>query len=81
MDALYLVHKLLHCTICRDGGEPSWRNWIARWTSNPKVVGSSPAGGTSLSKDLCVNIINCFVHCLHIGNIFPLKLKNKSKIK
>ena len=21
--------------------------WIARWTSNPKVAGSSPAGGSS----------------------------------
>ena len=25
---------------------PPWRNWIARRTSNPKVAGSSPAGGT-----------------------------------
>ncbi len=25
--------------------EPAWRNWIARWTSNPKVVGSNPAVG------------------------------------
>ena len=24
---------------------PSWRNWIARWTSNPKVASSSLAGG------------------------------------
>ena len=24
---------------------PSWRNWIARLTSNQKVAGSSPAGG------------------------------------
>ena len=22
--------------------ELAWRNWIARWTSNPAVVGSSP---------------------------------------
>ncbi len=25
-----------------------WRNGLARWTSNSKVVGSSPIGGVSL---------------------------------
>ena len=25
-----------------------WRNWIARWTSNPKVTGSSPVIGRNM---------------------------------
>ena len=25
-----------------------WRNWIARWTSNPKVTGSSPVIGKNM---------------------------------
>ena len=24
---------------------PAWRNGLARWTSNPKVVGSTPTEG------------------------------------
>ncbi len=28
--------------------KPPWRNGLARWTSNSKVVGSSPIGGVSL---------------------------------
>ena len=32
--------------------------WIARWTSNPKVAGSSPAGGNDLSAGLsCQKVI------------------------
>ena len=27
---------------------PPWRNGLARWTSNSKVVGSSPIEGVSL---------------------------------
>ena len=27
--------------------KPAWRNGLARWTSNPKVVGSSPTVGNS----------------------------------
>ena len=27
---------------------PPWRNGIAHWTSNSKVVGSSPTGGDSV---------------------------------
>ena len=30
------------------GDKPPWRNWIARGTSNPKVAGSSPAGGSNI---------------------------------
>ena len=35
--------------------KPAWRNGLARWTSNPKVVGSNPiAGGLfSLYASLC----------------------------
>ena len=25
--------------------KPAWRNGLARWTSNPKVVGSNPTAG------------------------------------
>ena len=28
--------------------QPVWRNWIARWTSNPKVTGSSPVIGKNM---------------------------------
>ena len=28
--------------------KPPWRNGLARWTSNSKVVGSSPIEGVSL---------------------------------
>ncbi len=27
---------------------PSWRNWISRLTSNQKIVGSSPTGGSKM---------------------------------
>ena len=27
-----------------------WRNWIAHWTSNPKVVGSIPAIGKNMGS-------------------------------
>ena len=30
-------------TVC-ENNQSSWRNWIARETSNLKVVGSSPTG-------------------------------------
>ena len=33
--------------------KPAWRNGLARWTSNPKVVGSTPTVGVlfiSLSR-------------------------------
>ena len=29
-------------------GKPAWRNGLARWTSNPKVVGSTPTVGVLL---------------------------------
>ena len=28
--------------------KPAWRNGLARWTSNPKVVGSTPTVGAFL---------------------------------
>ena len=30
------------------GDMPAWRNGLARWTSNPKVVGSTPTVGVFL---------------------------------
>ena len=30
------------------GDMPAWRNGLARWTSNPKVVGSTPTVGAFL---------------------------------
>ena len=30
--------------------QPQWRNWIARRTSNPEVVGSSPTWGIAGCK-------------------------------
>ncbi len=38
----YSLSSLNACT------KPPWRNGLARWTSNSKVVGSSPIGGVSL---------------------------------
>ena len=32
----------------KTSNKPPWRNGLARWTSNSKVVGSSPIGGVSL---------------------------------
>ena len=29
---------------------PPWRNWIARWTSNPKVASSNLVGGVFLTR-------------------------------
>ena len=29
----------------RENHRPAWRNGLARWTSNPKVVGSNPTVG------------------------------------
>ena len=33
--------------------KPAWRNGLARWTSNPKVVGSNPTVGV-LQKNVFV---------------------------
>ena len=38
----------------------AWRNWIAHWTSNPEVVGSSPT--VSLFFSLVKNEV-CFRLC------------------
>ena len=39
--------------------QPSWRNWIARLTSNQKVAGSSPAGGAIGSIAQLVRAYDC----------------------
>ena len=33
-----------------------WRNGLARWTSNSKVVGSSPTGGVSFLFFSCLDV-------------------------
>ena len=35
--------------------QPAWRNGLARWTSNPKVVGSNPTVGV-LKKQKCEKV-------------------------
>ena len=35
---------------------PIWRNWIARWTSNPEATGSSPVMGKYIFSYLFVYI-------------------------
>jgi hypothetical protein len=37
------------------GRETVWRNWIARWTSNPTVAGSNPV--TVVSSDRIVYLV------------------------
>ena len=32
-------------TAAYESPKPAWRNGLARWTSNPKVVGSTPTVG------------------------------------
>ena len=39
---------------------PSWRNWIARMTSNHEVAGSSPAMGDNFYK-IDIFFITCFI--------------------
>ena len=34
--------------------KPAWRNGLARWTSNPKVVGSTPTVGAFYFLIYCV---------------------------
>ena len=36
------------------GDMPAWRNGLARWTSNPKVVGSNPTVGAFAQKNLFI---------------------------
>ena len=37
--------------------KPQWRNWIARMTSNHKVVGSSPTWGIIMAPQCNGNIL------------------------
>ena len=49
---------------------PAWRNGLARWSSNPKVVGSTPAVGAYyyiLGKVEFQQVI-CFLRDCHILN-------------
>ena len=55
---------------------PAWRNGLARWTSNPKVVGSTPAlgayyyimGKVEFQQVLCspwdCHILNGRIYCV-----------------
>ena len=45
----YFLFGHLWCITFREKRMPAWRNGLARWTSNPKVVGSNPTVGV-LSK-------------------------------
>ena len=56
---------------------PAWRNGLARWTSNPKVVGSTPkvVGSTPtvgaydyILEKLEFQQVNCFPWDCHILN-------------
>ena len=55
---------------------PAWRNGLARWTSNPKVVGSTPTvgayyyilGKVEFQQDNCFpwdsDILNGRIYCV-----------------
>ena len=50
LDPLVKFKSILQCSyilliIFREKHKPAWRNGLARWTSNPKVVGSNPTVG------------------------------------
>ena len=47
---------------------PPWRNWIARWTSNPKVASSSLVGGAFLLS----RIIYSRFGCKNLGHSCPV---------
>ena len=36
--------------------KPAWRNGLARWTSNPKVVGSTPTVGAIYFLTLATSV-------------------------
>ena len=42
--SIYFVLVIAFITFC-EMRKPAWRNGLARWTSNPKVVGSNPTVG------------------------------------
>ena len=42
-------NKWSHEMFCVIDTQPPWRNGLACWTSNSKVVGSSPTGGDIFS--------------------------------
>ena len=41
--------------------QPPWRNGLAHWTSNSKVVGSSPTGGDPILLPNLFYIIYCCI--------------------
>ena len=41
--------------------KPAWRNGLARWTSNPKVVGSNPTVGAFETVAIKENKGNCLI--------------------
>ena len=47
---------------------PAWRNGLARWTSNPKVVGSTPTLGAYyyILGKVEFQLVNCFPWDCHI---------------
>ena len=50
--------------------ELAWRNWIAHWTSNPEVVGSSPT----------VSFLFQFVFSFFISLFFVYKQMNTNTL-
>ena len=55
--------------------KPPWRNGLARWTSNSKVVGSSPIGGVSLvlRQKIFASLKFPFSQLLRMYSVFLIK--------
>ena len=67
-----------------------WRNWIARWTSNPAVAGSNPVTigiymhiYIAKNKRVCSSVVEHEIADLRVAGsipVAPLKKKKKNHI-
>ena len=60
---------------------PAWRNGLARWTSNPKVVGSTPTVGAFLPIFLLLDSENWYLFDVKWTEKFILLERNDYDIK